>query len=126
MTLDPAIRGFCAGTDVAVLTTSFDDGRPQTQVTWVDDEHLLVDTEVDRATFRIVERDLRVTVTVWDREHRARDVEVRGGVVEVSGARARDHVEARSRHCTGRDHQPEIQSERAILRLGPDPIVDHR
>lgn len=129
MALDPDLRDFSSGTNFAVLTTLFDDGQPQTQVMWVDadDEHVLINTEVHRVKFRNVEQDPRVTVTVWDVETPYRYVEFRGEVAEVvRGQEARDHIDACARRYTGQDYQNEIQSERAILRIRPDRIVDHR
>ncbi len=129
MPLDPDLRDFASGTNFAVLTTLFDDGRPQTQVMWVDadDDHVLINTEVHRAKFRNVEADPRVTVTVWDAQDPYRYVEVRGEVVEVvRGQQARDHIDACSRRYTGHDYASEVQSERAILRIRADRVVDHR
>jgi PPOX class probable F420-dependent enzyme len=76
------------GKNFAALTTLLPDGHPQTQVMWVDadDDHLLINTEVHRQKFKNVERDPRVTLTIWDMEDPYRFVEVRGEVVgEVKG-----------------------------------------
>jgi PPOX class probable F420-dependent enzyme len=125
--LSPAAVEFATGTNFAALTTLFDDGRPQTQVMWVDadHDHILINTEVHRQKFRNVERDPRVTVMIWEADNAYRYVEVRGRVVEsVRGQEARDHIDACSRRYVGRDYAPEIQSERVILRIAPDRVVE--
>ena len=75
-----------------------------------------------RAKFRAVERDPRVTVTIWEKDDPYTYAEVRGRVVEtVRGPEARAHIDALSRKYRGRDYDPSnIPSERVILRIAPD------
>lgn len=95
-----------------------------THVMWVDadDHHVLINTEVHRAKFKAVERDPRVTVTIWDREDPYTYAEVRGRVVEiVRGPAAREHIDSLSRKYRGRDYdESSITSERVILRIAPE------
>ena len=124
MPLEPKVKEFATGTNFAALTTLFDDGTPQTQVMWVDadDDHLMVNTEVERQKFKNVSRDPRVTVLVWNRDNPYEYVEVRGKVVDVvHGQEARDHLEACSQRYNGRPYPAEnIASARAILKIAPD------
>jgi PPOX class probable F420-dependent enzyme len=127
VSLSPAIIDLATGTNFAALTTLFGDGQPQTQVMWVDADadHLLINTEVHRQKFKNVQRDPRVTVMIWDADSAYRYVEVRGQVVEeVRGQEARDHIDACSRRYVGKDYAPEITSERVILRIAPDRVVE--
>jgi PPOX class probable F420-dependent enzyme len=127
VSLSPAVIDLATGTNFAALTTLFDDGQPQTQVMWVDADadHLLINTEVHRQKFKNVQRDPRVTVMIWDADSAYRYVEVRGQVVEeVRGQEARDHIDACSRRYVGKDYAPEITSERVILRIAPDRVVE--
>jgi PPOX class probable F420-dependent enzyme len=127
VSLSPAVIDLATGTNFAALTTLFDDGQPQTQVMWVDADadHLLINTEVHRQKFKNVQRDPRVTVMIWDADSAYRYVEVRGRVVEeVRGQEARDHIDACSRRYVGKDYAPEITSERVILRVAPDRVVE--
>ena len=93
-------------------------------VMWVDanEDHVLINTEVHRAKFKAVERDPRVTVTIWERGDPYTYAEVRGRVVElVRGPEARAHIDALSRKYRGLNYDPtRIQSERVILRIEPD------
>ncbi len=69
-----------------------------------------------------MERDPRVTVTIWDRADPYTYAEVRGRVAEiVRGAAAREHIDALSRKYRGRDYdEAKITSERVILRIVPE------
>lgn len=128
MTIEPGIRDFLTAGNFAVLTTLMPDGRPQSHVMWVDadDDHVLINTEIHRQKFKNVEHDPRVTVTVWAVGDPYRYVEIRGTVVEtVRGEQARAHIDACSQRYFGRDYDGDrITSERVILRIAPDRIID--
>ena len=120
--LDPEVVELARGKNFAALTTLLPEGHPQTQVMWVDadDDHLLINTEVHRQKFKNVERDPRVTITIWDVEDPYRFVEVRGEVVGKSrGPEAREHIDKLSHKYHGRPYGTKIQSERVILRIAP-------
>ena len=120
--LHPTVLELARGQNFGAITTLLPDGHPQTQVMWVDadGDHLLINTEVHRQKFRNVERDPRVTLTIWDREDPYRFVEVRGEVVEkVRGAEARRHIDELSHKYRGQPYQTRIQSERVVLRIAP-------
>ena len=120
--LHPKVVELACGKNFAALTTLLPGGHPQTQVMWVDadEQHLLVNTEVHRQKVRNVERDPRVTVTIWDMEDPYRFVEVRGKVVDkVKGQEAREHIDELSLKYRGKPYQTQIQSERVVLRITP-------
>ena len=120
--LHPQVIELARARNFAALTTLLPDGHPQTQVMWVDadDTHLLINTEVHRQKFKNVERDPRVTLTIWDNDDPYSFVEVRGEVVEkVKGPEAREHIDKLSHKYRGRPYGPKIQSERVILRIAP-------
>ena len=120
--VQPMVLEMARGQNFAALTTLLPGGHPQTQVMWVDanEQHLLINTEVHRQKYRNVERDPRVTVTIWDMEDPYRFVEVRGEVVEkVRGKEAREHIDELSQKYRGKPYQTRIQSERVVLRIAP-------
>lgn len=129
MPLDPAVRDLANGPNFAAFTTLFPDGSPQTHVMWVgaDDDHILINTELERQKHRNVSRDPRVVVTVIDAENPYHYAEVRGEVVDqVRGQEARDHIDRLSQRYFGKDYPPEnIGTERVILRIRPDRVL-HR
>jgi PPOX class probable F420-dependent enzyme len=100
-----------------------------THVMWVDadENHVMINTEVHRAKFRAVERDPRVTVTIWRHDDPYTYAEVRGRVVEtVRGPAARTHIDRLSRKYRGRDYDGSaITSERVILRIAPETVRLH-
>jgi PPOX class probable F420-dependent enzyme len=120
--LHPKVLELAHGQNFAAVTTMLPGVHPQTQVMWVDvdDDHLLVNTEVHRQKFRNVERDPRVTLMIWDKEDPYRFVEVRGEVVEkVRGPEARKHIDELSQKYRGKPYQTPIRSERVVLRITP-------
>jgi PPOX class probable F420-dependent enzyme len=100
-----------------------------THVMWVDADadHVLINTEAHRAKFRAVERDPRVTVTIWQRGDPYTYAEVRGQVVEtVRGPEPRAHIDSLSRKYRGKDYDDAaITSERVILRIAPETVRFH-
>ena len=126
MALDADLKALATGKNFAALTTLMPDGQPQTQVMWVDAdaEHVLINTEKGRQKYRNVEREPRVTVTVWNKANPYQYVEVRGRVVEtVGGEEARAHIEALSQMYTGGPYRNQIGPlGRVILRIEPEKV----
>lgn len=122
--LDPAVRDLAQAPNFAAFTVQLGSGHAMTHVMWVDadDDHVLINTEVHRAKFKAVQRDPRVTVTVWVKESPYAYAEVRGRVVEtVRGPEARAHIDTLAQKYLGHDYDPaNIQSERVILRIAPE------
>ncbi len=121
--LDPAIRELAKGKNFAAITTMTSAGRPMTHLIWVDadDDHLLFNTEVERAKFKAVEHDPRVSVVIWDASNPYRYAEVRGRVVATdSGPKARAHIDELAQKYTGGPYANPIGSDRVILEVEPD------
>jgi PPOX class probable F420-dependent enzyme len=121
--LDETIKHLATdGQNVAAVTTLLPDGTPMTQPMWVDadDEHLLLNTEMQRQKSRNIRRDPRITVTIWDSENPYVYGEVRGEVVDtVAGPEARAHIDQLAQKYTGADYTSPIGSERVILKVAP-------
>ena len=127
--LDPRACELAQAPNFATLSVILRSGRPMTHVMWVDadENHVLINTEVHRAKFRAIERDPRVTVTVWQRDDPYTYAEVRGQVVATTrGQEARDHIDSLSRKYRGKDYDDSaITSERVILRIAPETVRCH-
>ena len=122
--VEPRVRELAQSANFAAFTVNLESGHSMSHVMWVDadDDHVLINTEVHRAKFKAVQRDPRVSVTIWEHADPYTYAEVRGRVVEiVRGVEARAHIDALSRKYRGRDYDPaKITSERVILRIAPD------
>lgn len=126
--IEDKARELANGKNFAVFTTLMPGGESQSHVMWVgcDDNHVLINTEVHRRKYKNVVADPRVTVTIWDAENPYSFAEVRGRVVEkITGPEALANINAMSQKYTGGDYQPEIKSERVILKIAPDRQVIH-
>lgn len=127
--LDEKTRSLAEAKSFAVLSTLMRDGQPQTQTMWVDTdgEHIILNTEIDRAKYRNIERDPRVTVLIPEAGNPWSYSEVRGRVVEtVRGPEARAHIDKMAKKYLGKDTYPNpIQSERVMLKIAPDRIVTY-
>jgi len=122
--IEDRVKKLAQGKNFAAFTTLLPTGQPMTHVMWVDadDEHLLINTEVDRQKFKNVERDPRVTVTVIDAANPYTYAEVRGKVVEqVRGERARAHIDELSLKYNGQPYPAgNIKTERVLLLIAPE------
>jgi len=126
--INDAVRALAQGKNFAALTTLMPDGQPQTHVMWVhcDDGHILINTEVHRRKYKNVEVDPRVTVAIWDAANPYLFAEVRGRVVEtIRGDEALASINALSQKYLDKDYQPEIESERVILKIAPERQIAH-
>ena len=82
---------------------------------------MLLNTEVGRQKYRNVQRDPRVTVTIWDAADPTRYVEGRGRVVEsVAGPEARAHIDEVALRYTGAEYANPVRTERVILKVELD------
>lgn len=122
--LEPAIKTLASeGKNFGALSFRLPSGRIATHIMWVDadDDHVIINTEVDRSKFGAIEADPRVTVTVWKADNPYAYGEVRGTVVEtIRGPEARAHIDALSMRYTEQPYSSTIGSERVILKIRPD------
>ena len=121
--IDEPARSMAQQANFAAFTTMLPSGQPMTHVMWVDcdGEFLLINTETHRAKFRNVQRNPRVTVTIWDRDDPYRYVEVRGRVVDtVRGVIAREHIDELSMRYVNHPYPADKIGERVILKISAD------
>src|SRR6476659_8566349 len=104
-----------------VVGTVGPNGAPQTSVVWVDfdGENVVFNTTRPRAKGRHLERDPRVSISVYDREDPYRYVEVEGTAV-LEDVGANDHIHKLSHKYKGRDYPD--PTGRVIVRVRPERI----
>lgn len=123
MALDPEVRALAKGKNFAAVTVQLPSGAASTQIMWVDadDEHVIFNTEVERAKFKAIQADPRVTVTVWDAGNPYHYAEVRGIVAETDDSdAAKAHIDALAKKYQGLDEYPNpIGSRRVIVKVTP-------
>lgn len=123
--LDERLRALCKGKNFGALTTLFGDGRPQTNIMWVDcdEDHVIVNTERHRAKFRNMSGDPRVAIAIWKAEDPYSFIEVRGRVVRTEGGQAAfQHINRLANEYTGQDYALDVVSERMMVWIAPDEL----
>lgn len=125
--LDEKTRALAEAKNFAVLSTMLPSGRIQSQMMWVDTdgEHIIVNTEVDRAKYRNIEQNPVATALIVDSENPWDYSEVRGRVVEtITGPEAKAHIDAMAKKYLDKDVYPNpIRSERVIVKIAPERVV---
>ncbi|MBV8078875.1 MAG: PPOX class F420-dependent oxidoreductase [Actinobacteria bacterium] len=104
-----------------VVATLRYDGGPQTSVVWLDwdGENVVFNTTRPRAKGRNLDRDPRVSVTVFDMENPYRYVEVEGRA-ELDDAGANEHIHKLSHKYNGTDYPD--PTGRVIVRVRPERV----
>ncbi|ADB59627.1 PPOX class putative F420-dependent enzyme [Haloterrigena turkmenica DSM 5511] len=111
---------------VATLTEETD---PHVTPVWIgydaDDDRLLVNTERGRRKERNVREDPSVGVSMVDPENPYRRLSIIGEVEEITTEGAREHIDELAQRYTGEDeYGMPIETERVILRIRVDEVVD--
>ena len=111
------------GTNFAAVATIKEDGTPQTSIVWVDTdgEHLVFNTKGGRAKGRHLQRDPRISVSVFDAESPYRYFEVEG-TAELDAEGADEHIEALSQKYDGFGYG---KGDRVIVRVTPQRIFSY-
>ncbi len=122
---DDAAKELLTGKNFAAVSTLLPGGQPSTHMMWVDadDEHVLINTEVERQKYRNIRHDPRVAVMVFDAANPYRYAEIRGRVVgTVTGTEAREHIDQLSEKYTGKPYGNPIGSERVIIQVEAERV----
>jgi PPOX class probable F420-dependent enzyme len=80
VSLNDAVRKLLDEPNYAVLGTINPDGSPQTSLVWLgrDGDDVVISTAARRRKERNIQRDPRVSLSVWDRADPERYAEIRG------------------------------------------------
>ena len=118
-----------------ILSTMLPDGQPQSSVVWVDcdDQHVFINTTLERQKGRNMRRNPRVSLLVVDPQHSNRWIEIRGRVADITSNGAQAHADALTRRYSGGHKQhfygdvypveQKHQETRVIVRIEPIHIT---
>lgn len=109
----------------AHVATLMEDGAPQVSPVWIDEEDglILFNTAAGRFKERNLRRDPRVAVSITDSENPYEGLLVRGHVVQITEAGARQHIDRLAKRYRGLDRYPsEAGEERLIVRILPERV----
>lgn len=123
--LNDTARSILDGKNFATVATLQPDGSPQTSVVWVhrDGDQVLFSTTAHRRKARNLERDPRVSVSIFDRENPYLSVEIRG-TAELVPDPDKGLPKELSHKYLGEDPPAEKPEERRlIVRITPDRVI---
>lgn len=122
--LPPAVRRLLEGKNIAHVATLMRDGSPQVTAVWVDleGERILVNTAEGRAKPRNVRRDPRVAISIADAETPEVAAFIRGRVVEITEAGAKEHIDKLSQKYRGTAFEHRPGQQRLILAIEAEHI----
>ena len=118
-------RELIEGKNFVTIATLDSEGRPQLNVIWgdVDGDHVVVNSEEDRAWPENVRRDPRVTLVVVNGENPYEYVRIRGRVVEDTHDGAREPIDQLAKKYIDADVYPmHTEKERIIFRIEPESV----
>lgn len=121
---DPATAGLLDGKNFATLATINPDGGPQTSVVWFEREGdtLLISVTAGRKKTRNIERDPRVSLTVFDLGNPYVSAEIRG-TAELLPDPGKALPQRLSQRYLGEDPPAESAAEkRLIVRVTPERV----
>lgn len=111
----------------AHVATMTPEDMPHVTPVWVDydaaADRLLINTERGRRKEKNLSDDSRIGVSMVDPENPYRHLSIIGEVDEMTEEGAREHIDELSQRYTGDDYQPEIQTERVLVKIRPDEVI---
>jgi PPOX class probable F420-dependent enzyme len=125
ITFNAATRDLFDGKNIPTVATTNPDGQPQSSVVWVrrDGDTILFSTVRGRRKERNLNRDPRVSVSIFDLENPYDYVEVRGRA-EITEVGGRELINELSHKYMGKDY-PEEPADvvRVVIRVTPDKVT---
>ncbi|PSP75501.1 PPOX class F420-dependent enzyme [Halobacteriales archaeon QS_3_64_16] len=111
----------------AHVATMTPEDTPHVTPVWVDydaeADRLLMNTERERRKEKNLSNDSRIGVSMVDPDDPYRHLSIIGEVDEMTEEGAREHIDKLSQRYTGDDYQPEIQTERVLVKIRPDEVI---
>jgi PPOX class probable F420-dependent enzyme len=122
----PRLKAFLDEPLPTILGTTRRDGSVQMTPVWYEyrDGQIWLNGGPQRAWFKHLRRDPRVTLLVLDPKNMFRHVEIQGRLVDSTTEGADDHIEhLAQRYLGGPYRNPKI--DRLIIRIDPERVTGH-
>jgi len=116
--LDKRAVALFRGKNFAYIATINRNGTPQLTPIWSDSDgkNVLVNTEIGRVKHKNAVRDKRVAISIYDQGNPYSRVSVNGKVVkEITGKKAKDHIDLLALKYTGKKYQDRASAEKRII-----------
>jgi PPOX class probable F420-dependent enzyme len=111
----------------AHIATMTPEDTPHVTPVWIDydaeADRLVMNTERERRKEKNLSNDSRIGVSMVDPDNPYRHLSIIGEVDEMTEEGAREHIDELSQRYTGDDYQPEIQTERVLVKIRPDEVI---
>ena len=127
VTFNEATKALLDGNNYPVVATTNADGSPQSSVVWArrDGETVVFATVQGRRKERNIQRDPRVSVSVFDLADPENYVEIRGRA-EVTVEGGRELINELSHKYRGKDFPAEpAEIVRVLIRVIPERVTGH-
>lgn len=123
--LSDAARRVLDGKNFATIATVNPDGSPKSSVVWVarEGDAVLFSSRRAQQKVRNLERDPRVSVSIFDANNPYYSLEIRGRA-EVIEDPGRELPKRLSQKYLGQDPPPESGASRVILRVIPEEVTE--
>jgi PPOX class probable F420-dependent enzyme len=113
-------REILNGKNFVFVATINPDGSPQVSPVWteVENDLIVINTAKGRIKERNIARDPRVALSAYDQADPYDEIIIRGEVVSMAEAGAREHIDKLSRKYLGRPYPwPHDADHRVIIRI---------
>lgn len=128
MLTEQAKKLISEGKNFGALATTMPDGSPQSSIVWVDTDgkHVIFNTAEGRRKIRNIQRDPRVSITVWNAENPYQESMIRGRVVETTHEGADAYIDRLAKKYLGKDKYPFAQpgEVRVLVKILPEHVMD--
>ena len=120
-------RALLEAPNFAHVATIGREGQPYVTATWVDvdGDHIVLNSAEGRIWPRLLRRDPRVTLSIFDQQNPYEHVQIQGRMVEETHEGALEHINRMAQKYLGQERYPYLQEgeQRVIFRIEPDRLL---
>jgi PPOX class probable F420-dependent enzyme len=125
--LDEKAERLLKGKNFATVATVRRDGSPQVSPIWVDYDgtHIILNSEKKRAKVKNLQRDPRVSVSVFNQENPYDYVQISGKAVEITPEGGADGIDKMAQKYLGQETYPwnKAGDVRVVIKIEPEAVT---